>query len=137
MCEILRDDAGSWFLLLGNLVGVLRVLCWLVLLCTLGTRNRDLAASELGVVEEKGGLGSRLLLENYRGILRLAGWGDLDLGDLSAEAEEPERNLMLASAAVAEVDEGNLLLDLLLRSGGGDVLNVHSVGRHDCGCVVY
>lgn len=87
--EILGDDAGAWLLLLGDLVGVLLGLGWLVLLCSLGAGDGNLGAAELGVVEEEGGLGRRLLLEGYRGILRLAGWGDLDLGDLSAEAEEP------------------------------------------------
>lgn len=31
----------------------------------------------------------------------------------------------------------SLLLDLLLRGGGGDVLDVNSAGRHDCGRVIY
>lgn len=137
MGEVLGDDAGSWLVLLGDLVGVLGLGGWLVLLGSLGTRNGDLSASELGVVEEKGGLGSSLLLEGDGGSLGLAGWGDLDLGDFSAEAEEPEREVRLVAVAANEAeDEVNLLLDLLLRGGGGDVLDVNSAGRHDCGCVM-
>lgn len=87
--EILGDDAGAWLLLLGDLVRVLLRVAWLVLLCSLGPGDGNLRAAELRVVEKERRLGGRLLLEHYRGILRLAGWGDLDLGDLSAEAEEP------------------------------------------------
>lgn len=90
--EVLGDDAGAWLLLLSDLVAVLLGVGWLVLLCSLGAGDGNLGAAELGVVEEEGGLGGGLLLEDYGGILGLAGWGDLDLGDLSAEAEEPGRN---------------------------------------------
>lgn len=97
--EVLGDDAGSWLVLLGDLVGVLGLGGWLVLPGALGTRDGDLSASKLGVVEEKSGLGSGLLLEGDGSSLGLAGWGDLDVGDLSAEAEEPGEKVIL----VAEV----------------------------------
>lgn len=106
--EVLGDDAGAWLLLLGDLVGVLLGVGWLVLLCSLGAGDGDLGAAELGVVEEEGGLGGRLLLEGHGGILGLAGWGDLDLGDLSAEAEEPEEEIMLVNKAVADVSRDEL-----------------------------
>ena len=131
--EILGDDAGAWLLLLGDLVGVLLSVGWLVLLCSFRAGDGNLGAAELGVVKEEGRLGGRLLLEGYRGILGLAGWGDLDLGNLSAEAEEPEGMELVAKAAADEV-QVSLLLDLLLRGGGRDVLNVNSVA-HVCGCV--
>ena len=107
MGEVLGDDAGAWLLLLSDLVGVLLGMGWLVLLCSLSAGDRNLGAAELGAVEEEGGLGGGLLLEGYRGILGLAGWGDLDLGDLSAEAEESEE-MILVNGAVADASRDEL-----------------------------
>lgn len=50
--EVLCDDAGSWLLLLGNLIRVLGGDVFLNLLCALGSRDRDLRLAKLGVVEE-------------------------------------------------------------------------------------
>ncbi len=89
--EVLGDDSGSWLLLLGDLIGVaVAVHRWVKLLGALSSGDGDLGLAELGVVKEEGSLGCCLLLEDDGSALSLAAWGDLDLGDLSAEAEEPK-----------------------------------------------
>ena len=89
--EVLGDDTGSWLLLLSNLIRVLGG-GWAILklLCTLGARDGNLGPSKLSVIEQKGSLSCGLLLEGHRCALALSGWSDFNLGDLSAEAEEPK-----------------------------------------------
>jgi hypothetical protein len=112
--EVLCDDARARLFLLGDLVGVTVIVGGVVVvirvIALVGGRDGDLVGAQLGVIEEQSGLGCGRLLEGYDGFLACrAGLLDLDGGDFAAEAEE--------------------LFDLLLRGGGGDVLDVDGVWR--------
>lgn len=113
--EVLGDDSCPGLLLLCDLVGVTVGICGTirggVIRSTSRGRHSDVGGSELRVVQEQGGLGGSLLLEDNSCRLGLALSLDVKAGDLSAEAKEVT----------------NLLIVGLSR----DVLNVDSCGRHD------
>lgn len=86
--EVLSNDARAGLLLLGELIavalGLALVVAGIVIGRSAGARDLDVCATELSVVEEKGGLGSSLLLEGDGGLLGVAGLLDLEVGDLAA-----------------------------------------------------
>ena len=72
-------------------------------------RTLDLGATELGVIQELGGAGGRLLIEDDGSLLgAIGGRGNLEVGDLAAEGEK--------------------VLDLLVGGRGRDVLDLDGLG---------
>lgn len=73
-----------------------------------GAGDLDLRGAKLGVVEEKGSLCSSLLLESYGCFLGLAGFSDLEVGDLATRVNvsscqidypaEDQRGLLIEGA---------------------------------------
>jgi len=113
MSQVLGEDASAGLLLLCDVVRVAvsvlgegRILSRVVA----GRCDRDVVLAELGVVQQKSSLLRGLLLEGDLGRLGLALGGDLDVGNLAAEAEE--------------------ITDLAIAGRAGDVLDLNGGGRH-------
>ena len=91
VCQVLSNDAGSWFLLLGDFIAVTLSLCVVVASIILGRTSSasdlDLGGAQLGVVEEESSLGRGFLFEVYGGFLSLASGLDLDTGNLATVAQ--------------------------------------------------
>jgi hypothetical protein len=89
--KVLSNDAGSWLLLLSDLIAITLslacVVASVVLVRASGARNLDVSRSELGVVEEESSLRRSLLFEGDCGLLCLAGRLDLDAGNLATIIE--------------------------------------------------
>ena len=88
MGQVLSNDAGSWLLLLGDLITV--ALCLggkmasVILLRASGAGNLDVGRTELSVVEEESSLGRGFLFEGNSRFMGLGGGLDLDAGNLAA-----------------------------------------------------
>lgn len=91
MSQILSNDAGSWLLLLSDLIAItLSLLCIvasIILARASGTGDLDVSGTKLGVVEEESSLRGGLLFESYGGFLGLAGRLDLNAGNLTTVTE--------------------------------------------------
>ncbi len=76
LCKVLSDDAGSWLLLLCDLVGVALGVTGDVVVIIVGSiagaGDLDLGGAELGVVEEESCLCGGGLLESHGCVLGLA-----------------------------------------------------------------
>ena len=87
--EVLGEDASTRLLLLRDLVGValgvLGEMRGIIDVTTAGACHSDVVGTELGVVQEEGGLGSGLLLKSDIDGLGLALFGDLDIGNLATK----------------------------------------------------
>merc|ERR1712169_145392 len=117
--QVLSQDTGAGLLFLGDLIGitlgVFLVVGTVVGAVPGGGSHGNVVAAELRVVQKKRGFGGSGLLENYVGVLDVALGGNLDVGDLAAEAEE--------------------VLDLSVTGRTSDVLNLNGAWRSHVGCV--
>lgn len=85
--KVFCNNAGSWLLLLGDVVAVTlsvgREVASIIIGGTGGAGDLHLCGTELSVVEKKGSLGCGLLLESYGSSLGGISRSDLEGGDLS------------------------------------------------------
>lgn len=132
--EVLSNNACARLLLLRDLVGVPLSISGWVLGIDRGRAARrldgDVGRAQLGVVQEEGSLGGSLLLEGDGRRLGIALRLDVEAGNLAAG-----RAVRYASRGTSRRDrylpEAEEVADLLVVGATGDILDVHSCGRHD------
>lgn len=132
MGKVFRNDTGTWFLFLCDLIAVtlsvVGIVASIIFSRSASAGDFDLGRSELSVVEEEGSLSRGFLFESYSGRSIL----DFETGDFPTMEVLAALSMEMEMKSKLNLPEREEIANFFLARSRADVLDVDGVSRHDC-----